>query len=1344
MKSEMVKESIIFQLIDWFGADSINNSDEEDSGDSFKCMTAYDINLFGRTKDGKSVSLQVINFKPFFYLKVPDYFTENSLKRFKDYIVKKKRILVSTLVNCELVKYFPFNGFSNNTKSKFIKLTFDTKQSMNMCRKIFQNLIITPRYPDKEGNDEKDFRYMAKETYIRGLTSKPIVYELFESNVDPMIRMGHLRDISPSGWVKIIKYNNNNTNPTNCDLSIKCSWEDINPYSHEMIGPIRVCAFDIECTSSHGDFPQAVKTYETPAREIIMDIQRLFTSTLERDSLGHLCVISKNSREKHIELLTTFIHHLFSITSNKQKVSIDCSRIHTVNTKKRMKPNNSTIEEVIELLMKIYDCQKEIVTKKSSKPKKEIKNGSILSFIKSNESDERVSDIFINCKQQYSHKGVKYSNGVRNILIQKVTKVFDQNFPAIEGDSVVQISNCFMNYGTSTPFRKVLLTLGKCDDIDDCEVVRCNSEEELLLRWTKMIQKEDPDIITGYNSYGFDLPYMYNRAEQLNILKRFQKLSKLSDIKSVMKKKRLASAALGDNIWFDVPIIGRIHIDVMRVVQRDFNLSSWKLDYVASFFMNGKISNIEHNTENDVKMEDTDNNTHIITTDNTNGLEVDSYINIQINNGLTTDMYGEHTKFHVLSVTSTTITIKGDFSDGDVNFKKYKCTWCHAKDDMEYSEIFDTFNSTDETSINQAKRAAIGKYCMKDSILCIDLIKKLEIVANNIGMSNVCSVPLSWIFSRGQGAKTLSLVAKQCSKDGYLIPVMYMDKENDAEFEGAIVLDPIPGVYLESAIATLDYASLYPSCIISENMSHDSIVINNKWKGVEGGKLLTDLGYDFVDIKWDVYKTIGTKKKKMRTETSRFVQYANNEKGIIPRILTDLLKARKKTRKRIKYKTVEMTNGEKYNGLVTSKDDGSTEIITETGVVNINTVEIENISVTHTPFQQGILDGLQKAYKVTANSIYGQMGAKTSPVKMIPIAACTTATGRALLMTAKDFIHENYCDRTVSLPKRKVYVKESKTIYGDTDSVFVKFNIFDKKGGKRLKDKDLLDATISMGIDAGKAISKTLKKPHDLEYEKAFYPFILLSKKRYVGMKYEYSVDKCKQTCMGIVLKRRDNAKILKFVFGGAIEIIMKERDVFKAFNFVQKTVKQIVEGKYGLDYLIITKSLRTGYKNPESIAHKVLADRIGDRDPGNRPKSNDRIPYVFIVKKTRKGEKLLQGDRIETPSFIEKNKLEIDYQFYITNQIAKPVSQVFALIINKLPNYRIQKKAQLLCKQIKQAKSNEEITKFKKRLRSAHEAYASELLFSKAIRKIRNTRSGQKEITHFMNICTNDMRKTE
>ena len=51
---------------------------------------------------------------------------------------------------------------------------------------------------------------------------------------------------------------------------------------------------------------------------------------------------------------------------------------------------------------------------------------------------------------------------------------------------------------------------------------------------------------------------------------------------------------------------------------------------------------------------------------------------------------------------------------------------------------------------------------------------------------------------------------------------------------------------------------------------------------------------------------------------------------------------------------------------------------------------------------------------------------------------------------------------------------------------------------------------------------------------------------------------------------------------------------------------------------LIITKSLRGYYKNPDQIAHKVLADRIGERDPGNKPKSNDRIPFVYIDTKPK------------------------------------------------------------------------------------------------------------------------------
>jgi DNA polymerase delta subunit 1 len=103
---------------------------------------------------------------------------------------------------------------------------------------------------------------------------------------------------------------------------------------------------------------------------------------------------------------------------------------------------------------------------------------------------------------------------------------------------------------------------------------------------------------------------------------------------------------------------------------------------------------------------------------------------------------------------------------------------------------------------------------------------------------------------------------------------------------------------------------------------------------------------------------------------------------------------------------------------------------------------------------------------------------------------------------------------------------------------------------------------------------------------------------------------------------------------------------------------------------------LRGYYKNPGSIAHKVLADRIGERDPGNKPKAGDRIPYVYhkvnedpIPVGTYKNGKpkfkkrtILQGDRIEDPEYVRKHNKEIDYKFYITNQIMNPVKQVLDL----------------------------------------------------------------------------------
>ena len=82
---------------------------------------------------------------------------------------------------------------------------------------------------------------------------------------------------------------------------------------------------------------------------------------------------------------------------------------------------------------------------------------------------------------------------------------------------------------------------------------------------------------------------------------------------------------------------------------------------------------------------------------------------------------------------------------------------------------------------------------------------------------------------------------------------------------------------------------------------------------------------------------------------------------------------------------------------------------------------------------------------------------------------------------------------------------------------------------------------------------------------------------------------------------------------------IMKELSIEKAIEFVKQACRDLLDGKFDLNMFVISKTLRDYYKDPESIAHKVLAERMGERDPGNKPQVNDRIPFIYIdVSKTK------------------------------------------------------------------------------------------------------------------------------
>lgn len=114
-----------------------------------------------------------------------------------------------------------------------------------------------------------------------------------------------------------------------------------------------------------------------------------------------------------------------------------------------------------------------------------------------------------------------------------------------------------------------------------------------------------------------------------------------------------------------------------------------------------------------------------------------------------------------------------------------------------------------------------------------------------------------------------------------------------------------------------------------------------------------------------------------------------------------------------------------------------------------------------------------------------------------------------------------------------------------------------------------------MGKLSGELVKSRLPYPHDLEYEKTFWPFAILTKKRYVGNKYEFDNNKYKQDFMGIVLKRRDNAAIVKEICGGIIDQLINKRSPQGAKDFTIKCLTDMFEGKYDIRYFLQSRNLK-------------------------------------------------------------------------------------------------------------------------------------------------------------------------
>ena len=1200
----------------------------------------FQILIFGTTAEGDSVTLQVNNFRPFFYVRIPEALANSAVAERNLHAWLLNGVPMDAVEHTTIEKerhqtLFDYNGGEMAT---FLKVIVP---SQILWRSIKDRLLDKKTSTPIAYETRSLFGMAAVDVLKRAACSDDVAHvepdgsrvalKIYEANIDPMLRFFHIQDISPAGWVKVEAGAWEKVAGMDAKTRIvgSCDYNAVHAGSTGM-APFLVGSWDIECMSSHGDFPQARKTWYKPVREML---EGALPATLDE-----LCDQLAKALEGKGPLSKIYLKHPFGGKTNGETIK---NILIAKNQKRNVEDRLSALQTFVKAKNATAAAKAVGVT---GTKKAAIGGGKLLD----------LGAMFHDPDNEDGAASIPAEVKTKDTLLAALDEALTLALPEIAGDEIIQIGLVLYRRGVAES--KHIWVLGSVDE----DAVRppgadvpiraygYSDEAAMIQNWFLMVARFKIDVLIGYNIFGFDSKYVYDRLISLKGAEAAKKIMEpLSCLRSRpprLEEKFLSSSAMGDNTMYFLSSPGRLQIDLLPYVRRNHNLDSYTLDNVSATFVSGNVSSV-------LTCVDASKDWFRFTTKSTKGTVVGRFITIlDVENDRVVDrceVVGVEPKALVVHIEGGAAALA---ENGGIPVR-----WAQVKDDVSPKDIFRLHKGTAED------RAIIARYCLQDCDLVMELFHKLEVLNNSVAMADVCSVPVSFIFTRGQGIKIESLIFKECRLSDQLIEVLPSaareegvlegaketgsddgDDEVEDSYEGAIVLEPHTGIYLDDPVTADDFASLYPSTIISENISHDTLIwvkdYDNDGNFVcvkEGSDKYDNLpGARYVNIEFDILRVDPADKRKHPAKirdgkrVARYIQppaagsSTIGAQGTIPRILGMLLDSRKKCRKLAEAETED--------------------------------------------FRKALLDAQQLAYKLTANSLYGQLGSGTFKIRRQVLAASTTGYGRKQLMYAKSVIEAVYGGGKD--PRCDV-----ECVYGDTDSIFLRFRPRDPVTGERLTGKEALRVAKALTEESGNLVSSCLKPPHWFEFDKIFKSFILLSKKRYVGDMSEDGVEDADfhRKSMGIVMKRRDNAPIVKYVYGNAVDKILcshsVEESVKEATAFVQSAARDLLNGKFPLSKLTITKSLRANYADPTRIAHKVLADRIGERDPGNKPSTSDRIPFVYISHGAGAVPKL-QGDRIETPSYIRDNDLTPDYTFYITNQIAKPISQVFGLAVEKMP----------------------------------------------------------------------------
>ena len=817
-------------------------------------------------------------------------------------------------------------------------------------------------------------------------------------------------------------------------------------------------------------------------------------------------------------------------------------------------------------------------------------------------------------------------------------------------DIVFSISASFQEYLKPETRKNFVVVMGYTNEVKDCTIYRVKDEIEVIKKFFDLVEEHDPDVIIGYNIFGFDYDYMDARLKDVG--EDWRNIGRLKDKECGMRCLSWNSDAYGYNKMniFDCP--GRISIDLLPYIKRDYKLSMYNLNAVGKHFLG--------ETKVDLKA---------------------------------------HEMFQIHQETVRMMEMMGKETgqeDEDLMMDEYfKSIEGHEREEKIKQNIKGTIKGN----------TLICEYNIQDSVLVLRLFEKLNVWISIIELSSIVRVTPMEFFTRGQQVRCIAQLYHAASHK----KIVLTQRDQDfIFFNGGKVEDPKVGFW--PLVICFDFNSLYPSIMIAYNICFTTLL--RSVEGVDKQKynhfhIEQEEPLDFKPPKFDKfdygeydqdYMEEGTvdKKKKVRRDYDFGFVKDDVKKGLLPDILQNLLSSRTKAKKEMKRVNKAMDSMDEYILSVFKKDedtrfghvtdDYAREIVKqycpsitdETKLVDFRKTLEEaffSLKVDYTMF-----NARQLGLKVSANSIYGFTGAQAcGKYSLIECSMSVTSRGRELITDSALFFEKHY---------------GATTAYGDTDSVMVHVPEIENDPKKVWEMADVMERKINGTKDkvdkTGRVIEKgeegIFPKPLYLEFEKAMRA-LFMKKKHYAYMEYdkkgaiikEKNSDVEALNVKGIVLARRDNCQWIRNTYETMIRGIFAENPIEQSFDMIIDAVVEVIELKFDItSNLSIAKAMGSNYKS-STFSLAIFSELM--KGLGRPIPPGERFPYV-VVNDHQGRDKI--GKKMRTNEFFneqwesagikygeevpeEYEAIEglyppekIDSQYYICNVLGNPVDKLF------------------------------------------------------------------------------------